>query len=297
MLAPYSANCLNNLLMKKLFFLILLCGYPITSLLAQTSGDECRSIVSSTIIGFGTSDILDTYLTPLDYRGWNINLRNERLQVAKRGNNNRLNQQFLWGSYTSNDNEAQNGMVISGFIGYSWGTLWQYHLTEKLTIAGGPMVRGESGFIYNLRNGNNPASAKISFQAGGSALAIYRFQAGKLPLTLRYQVTLPMFGTFFSPHYEQSYYEIFVLGNSSGIIHFGSFHNQFDLDNYVTLDIPVSSINLRVGFLSTIRNTHVNDIKNRHVDNSFIIGFSKEFLPFNRKKAKKSLSHVVSPLF
>ncbi|MEG1617913.1 MAG: DUF3316 domain-containing protein [Bacteroidales bacterium] len=264
------------------------------SLKAQEEG-SVRSIVSSTMIGMGTSDVLDTYLTPLDYKGIDITLLNERLRLTR--NEKRLNQQFLWGSYTSNDNEAENGMVVSGFIGYSWGTLWRFNPIEHLTLAVGPVGSIETGFIYNLRNGNNPASAKLSVEAGASVLALYQLKIKKFPLTLRLQSSLPTMSVFFSPHYEQSYYEIFQLGNTEGIVHFGSFHNQFNLDNYFTVDIPVSSMNLRVGFRNIIRNTHVNEIKNRRVSNTFMIGFSKEFIPFNRKKGHKSSQQIHSPLF
>lgn len=291
----------NDIKMRNILPL-LIALLSITNLFGQKSKEDpnktTRSITSSTVFGIGSSDLLDTYLTPLDYKGIHLSLHNERMQIASRGKRDRINQQQIWVDYSSNDNEAENGLVIAGFIGYSWGTLWRKQLLDNLIVAAGPYISGEVGFVYNVRNGNNPASANIALNLGGSVMAAYQLKIfPKLPLTLRYQMQLPVMGTFFSPHYEQSYYEIFSLGNTKGIIHFGSFHNQFDLSNRFTIDIPIRSMSLQIGFLNKIHNTHVNDIKNRRISNSFLIGFTKEFLPFSRKKPSIPPTRINAVLF
>ena len=117
---------------EKTLFVIVFFIISITSYSQENI--PLRTILTSTTIGVGNADILDTYLTPLDYKGWNINLRHERIQIAKRSNNNRINQQNIWAYYSSNDNIANNGMVVSGFLGYSWGTLWFVEPIEKLIL-------------------------------------------------------------------------------------------------------------------------------------------------------------------
>ena len=72
------------------------------------------------------------------------------------------------------------------------------------------------GGLYNLRNSNNPATAKAAIDLGATAMASYHFYISRLPVTLRYQVSLPVIGTFFSPEFGQSYYEMFGIGNCSG---------------------------------------------------------------------------------
>ncbi|MDO5571955.1 MAG: DUF3316 domain-containing protein [Bacteroidales bacterium] len=259
--------------------------------------EPLRTIVSSTTIGMGNSDILDTYLTPLDYKGWSLEIRNERMQAAKKGNGNRINQQLIWGDYSSNSNQAENGMIISCFGGYSFGTLWKKHISKDLILLGGGYASAETGFIYNLRNGNNPASAKLSLNTGITGMALYRLNIKSMPITIRYQCSIPIFGCFFSPHYEQSYYEIFSLGNWDGIFHAASFHNQFNMDNYVSFDIPISSLSLRIGYLNTIRNTNVNEIKNRKVNHSFVIGFVKTFYPYSKKSSISTSRAIYNPMF
>jgi hypothetical protein len=274
-------------------FLFLFC----TGTLFSQKEEPLRTIVSATTIGVGGADILDTYLTPLDYNGISLELRNERMQIAKRGNGNRINQQFVWGNFSSSSNKAQNGMIIAGFFGYSWGTLWKKSLMPNLTVAGGGYVSGETGFVYNLRNGNNPASARLSVNGGATGLAMYKFNIGKMPITARLQTSLPFIGCFFSPNYEQSYYEIFTLGNWNDTFHFASFHDQFNMDNILSFDIPVSSIGLRVGYMNSIRNTNVNNIKNRNTGNYFIIGFYKTFYPYSKKNKISTSRTIYNPMF
>lgn len=283
--------------MKNYLLTLLLMAIPTVWAVGQEN-TPIHSVTSSTVLSIGASDILDTYLSPLDYCGTHVGLVNERLQIAGFGNNNWINQQKVWAEYSTNNDRTMNGLVMAGFVGYSWGSMHNFAICEGLKIMVGPYASGETGFIYNLRNGNNPASAKLSVDVGGAAMAVYQLRCfKKFPITLRYQASLPVASVFFSPQYEQSYYEIFSLGNTEGIVHFGSFHNRFDMNNYFTADLPVGALNLRIGFLNKIHNTHVNDIKNRRVSNSFLFGFSKEFLPFNRKKPNVSPQRINNALF
>lgn len=295
--AAFLIAPMNNTYLRLSCMLICACVVLTGHAREKEEEKPIRMVVSSTTLGVGSSDLLDTYLTPADYRGYNLNLRNERLQVAARGTARRINQQYVWGSYTSNHNRPGNGTMLSGFAGYSWGTLWEFSPEPDLKLMVGPYASGECGFVYNTRNGNNPATGKLSLNAGVSVMAAYTFPFERFSFTLRYQVSMPVAGMFFSPQYEQSYYEIFELGNTKGIVHFASFHNQFDLDNYLTADLPIGNLYLRLGFLSTIRNTHVNDIKNRRISNSFMIGFVKQFYPFSKKRKHTGLTNTDNPVY
>lgn len=66
---------------------------------------------------------------------------------------------------------------------------------------------------------------------------------------------LPFAGMFFGPAFGQSYYEMFEVGNLEGTIHFGSFHNQFHMNNLVTVDLPLGRGALRLGYRNTIYST------------------------------------------
>ena len=70
---------------------------------------------------------------------------------------------------------------------------------RDLKLLAGGAVHGMSGFIYNTRNGNNPASAKADIDLNISAMAIYKLRVKEYPMTLRYQFTIPFAGVLFSP--------------------------------------------------------------------------------------------------
>ena len=102
-------------------------------------------------------------------------------------------------------------------------------------------------------------------------------------LTLRWQVTSPLVGAFFSPDYGQSYYEIFVLKNNSGVVHFATLANQRGLRNYITADYPMGKITLRAGYLRNYYRTEVNNLITSISSHQFMIGVAFESLSFGRK--------------
>lgn len=68
---------------------------------------------------------------------------------------------------------------------------------ERISVNDSPEACASAGFLYNIRNSNNPATAKVKVSVGFSGMAVYNFKIGRLPLTLRYQASLPVFGVFF----------------------------------------------------------------------------------------------------
>ena len=66
-------------------------------------------------------------------------------------------------------------------------------------LAGG-LADLNGGFVYNLRNTNNPASARAYINLDVSGMAIWNLRIKNYPLTLRYQVNLPLMGVMFTPH-------------------------------------------------------------------------------------------------
>jgi hypothetical protein len=244
-----------------------------------------RLVASSTMVTMGRADVLDTYLSPLDYDGLHLGVHNERMQVAGYGRGKWVKRQMLSVEFSFNDTRSGNGSLTTGFLSGRWGAMRRIGAVPGLALMAGPYLGADLGFLYNVRNSNNPADAKISVEAGAMATAVYRLAIWpKLPVTLRYTASLPVVSAFFSPHYEQSYYEIFSLGNTKGIVRVGTFGNRFDIDNLVTADLPLGALSLRVGYLGRIHNTHVNDIKTRRVSNSFVVGFVREFAPLSMRR-------------
>ena len=153
----------------------------------------------------------------------------------------------------------------AGFIDYAYGLHYHFRPTPELKILAGGSAGAMFGFVYNMQNGNNPAALHVDLDMRLSAAVIYTFRLHHCPLTVRYQTDIPVVGMLFSPHYGQSYYEIFGVGNSDGVIQCFSLHNKWALRNYLTVDLPVGNWTVRLGYLNDFYQTKVNGIQTDYV--------------------------------
>lgn len=258
------------------------------SLQAQTEDENgLRSTNEATLVGVGKYNIKDTYLSPINYNGWGLRILNERMKTVALGNYRFSRQQMLNIDVSFTDNPAETASAFSGFVDYTLNYHYRFVPQKDLKILVGPGIQADLGFIYNTRNTNNPAAAKVSLNLTLSAIAIYTARIREYPVTLRYQLDMPVAGGMFSPHYGQSYYEIFDLGNYKGVVVFASLHNQIAFRHYVTADFPLGSFTLRTGFLNNSYRTDIHHIKTHVISNSFMIGFVKEFISFGGKRLKQ----------
>lgn len=261
------------------------------SITAQSNRkDKPWSVNEGTMVGVGAYNIMDTYLSPgkeAKYDGWGLRILNERMKMVRLADYRISRQQILNVEVASTRNGARAATDFAGVVDYSLGYHYHFRLMPGLKVLAGASAHGLAGFIYNTRNsGNNPASAKADIDLNLSALVIYELKIKDYPLTLRYQMDMPFAGILFSPHFGQSYYEIFNLGNSSGVIQFNSFHNKFAMKNYFTIDFPVCNLTIRTGYMNSMYRTDVNGIQSHILSNSFVIGFVKEFTTFGGKRLR-----------
>ena len=279
---------------KRLFVIVIFVSVFGVGISQETDNKPLRPIINSTMLELGrTGRLYDSYLSMIGYAGFNVGLSNERLQMARWGKNKVLSQQMVSLNYASTRNEAQNGKMIMGMLHYAYGMLYTARVpVSGLIIYGGGQAEARAGFIYNLRNSNNPATAKVDLNLSLSGIAAYTFRIKKYPITIRYQMILPFAGMFFGPAFGQSYYEMFEVGNLEGTIHFGSFHNQFHMNNLVTVDLPLGRGALRLGYRNTIYSTLQSHIDTQIYTNSFVVGVTTEFIPWNRRKQARQKQHV-----
>lgn len=266
---------------------MLLLFYLILPVAAQSDKrDEPWSVNEATLIGAGSYNIKDSYLSDLKYTGWGLRVMNERMKTTRLADYNISRQQIINVDVSSTHNPAENTNDFAGFVDYTLGYHYRFSVLPGLKLLAGTSVHFMGGFIYNTRNSNNPASAKVDLDLNLSAMALYNLRIKEYPLTFRYQVEMPFAGTLFSPHYGQSYFEIFNQGNASGIVQFSSFHNKLALKNYITADFPVCNFTVRAGYLNSSYRLDINNIKSHFISHSFMIGIVKEFVSFGGKRLK-----------
>ena len=229
---------------RPLTFLLLLCC---SVLLSAQSLEATRFEERSLALGAGCTNLKDTYLSPLSYSGSHATLMSEYFSQAKAPNGRWFVQSLftLHGDYATL--ASGNGLTVGGMADYSYTYYYKVPLQEpSLRCYVGPQGQLRIGGLYNLRNSNNPAQLKLGINLAASAIVQYGFFLWSTPMNVRLQTDLPLLGTAFGPDYEQSYYEIFYLGQSEGCIHLTSLHNNLSLRANLSYDIELSSCTLRL---------------------------------------------------
>lgn len=240
-----------------------------------------RTTNNTITASIGSANMYDTYLSPLQYKGFSVKLMYEQLRRTTWFDYNFYKQQIFDLEFAKGDSPAKNVTEYWFLANYRIGGHYMFYRGESLRIGAGGLWDVNAGVLYNERNGNNPATARGYTNLNLSATASY-----KLPwFAVRWQVDTPVLGALFSPRYGQSYYEI-SLGNTVDVVNFASLHNQRALRNYITVDIPIKKYTIRVGYLGSWYQTKVHNIQTHHYTNSFVIGFPIEGVKVPRQKAE-----------
>jgi len=248
---------------------------------------DLRSINEGTLVGAGGYLMKDSYLSNEKYGGLGFRFMNERMRLTKLADSKISRQNIVNVDISSVMNGARNANFLSAFVDYSYGFHYRFIPDPFFKILVGANMHGMLGMVYNTRNGNNPMTVHADIDLNFSLLAIYEFRIKNAPFAIRYQLESPFVGILFSPVYEQSYYEIFSLGNTAEIYNFNSLHNKFAIRNYLTLDFPVSSATVRVGYLGSYYTTNIHAIDRYIISHNVMLGFVKEFVAFGGRELRK----------
>jgi hypothetical protein len=253
-----------------------------------------RYVMRATTYGVGYTNILDTYLSPMTYTGTELRVQRESMRRTRLMHGHVSAQSMFNIGASITENDAATGEEWSGTVSWDYALHYQWQLTERLKVMAGPQLDVHGGFIYNLRNSNNPAQALADVHLGASAMAIYRFHIKRYPMVARYQLDLPLVGVMFSPEYGESYYEIFEQEHDGSNILFTTPFNAPTIRHYVSLDFPVGNVNLRVGYRCDVRQSQVNDLKRHLWSHLFMVGFVKNFYLLKGRN-RVSMPAAVSP--
>ena len=173
--------------MKRIILLLLLSLSILGTKAQEDSLQANRYVMRATLYGAGYTNILDTYLSPVEYTGPEIRILRESMRMTKLLDGNVSAQSLFQINLSLTDNKAETGSELAGLINWNYAWHYQFKLTESLKILAGPMIDLNGGFVYNTRNSNNPAQAKAYVNIAGSGMVIYRFHIGNYPLIARYQ--------------------------------------------------------------------------------------------------------------
>ncbi len=283
------------------FLLFMLLGaWHCQCAMAQDAGDEkpLRPVATVFSAQYGHASTLDTYLSPVRYGGHAMSLNYEAQQATGFAPERWTRQLGVGIDYDYTHNPAGNHTMHSLMVDGRWGMMhrWNDVLTPGLQLQLGAATQLRGGVLYNANNSNNVVSARIHWNVGFLGQAIYNIRIKRLPITVRYQASLPVAGAFFAPDYDEAYYEIY-LGNHSNLAHFGWWGNRFDLDHALTADLHLGNTILRIGYRNRISTSWINNISTRDMNHYLVIGVGGEFLNIGAKSRNRLSNKVISSMY
>ena len=246
--------------------------YIFCCFLSVTAG-AAQERLSMLTIDMGYASVHDSYLTPITYDGLDLGIGFEAMRSIR-------NDKWLWqlqvgADYNYVENKAQNNELhkVMGDITFDMQRRWRELIAHRVDVSVGPMTQLRAGIIYNDVNSNNPVSVRAFWNVGVSAMASMPTRLWRLPVTLRYQVQLPVAGVFFAPEYDESYYEIY-LGNRRNLAHLGWWGNRLYMSHYMGADLHLGKTTMRLGYRARLEDWTVNHLKVHDVTHAFVLGVS-----------------------
>lgn len=239
-----------------------------------------RVLSTTYTLEVGAERAFNTYLSPLSHSGWTMGLSGEWSRSI--GNS------LLWSQDIGAcvrvgllENPAHNAAMNDLDLALSWRALRSFTPLPDLCLGVGAGALFEAGMLYLPRNANNPVAARAYLGISLEGKAAYTVNLWGKKFRLLESLSLPSLGAFFSPHYGQSYYEIY-LGNTSGLVRCGWWGNRFALSNHFALEIPVCRTRLRIGYRLDVQNSLASAINSRITTHSVTLGINTEWLNITR---------------
>lgn len=263
---------------------IALCG---TQAAVASTGDStgvARPVATMFMLDMGYASVHDTYLTPITYGGPHLRLGYQAMQATGFSPDKWVRNLEVGVEYSNVKNNPGTNTMHEVMVEGRWSLMrrWRDVITPGLQLMAGGTVMARGGAIYNGANSNNICSVKIHAGMGVAGTVVYPVRIGRMPVTLGYQLAIPVIGAFYSPDYDESYYEIYV-GNHKGLAHF-SLGKRFQASSLLSADLHLGNTIVRLGYRYQTENSSVNHLKTNLHSHSLVIGLGGEFLSLGRKK-------------
>ena len=230
----------------------------------------------------GAVNSLDTYLSPLTYRGTELRFTSQTVHNRPLRNwTHSLTHGLRLARETMRTND---GVRLEG--GYDFSYSWQRKIVNRtigywgrLMVTAGAGVDATVGFRYHAQNSNNPAQAEAAVCFTPAMAADWRFflvspkNGRRHTLGMRYELAVPLAGMMFSPAFGQSYYEIFSRGDYDHNLCPVWVGNALSVRQRLLFTFKLLGKPLFIGYEADIRQAHVNDIKYHRYTHAAVAGW------------------------
>ena len=245
------------------------------STLYSERADDPSIVTRATSYGIGVANVFDNYLSPQAYTGTELRLSRESIHATKWAPETWKAQTYFQGYVDYTHNRADNNHTVAAVANWNYGLHRLLLQTGNFQLLAGGVADLNGGFIYNMRGGNNPANVRVHANIDASVRLLWHTRIGHFPLLLRYQLNAPTVGLMFSPHYGQSYYEIFSLGDDKGVVKPTTPLSQPTLRSLLSADFRVGKTTLRMGYVCDLQQAKLNGLKSHLYAHTLMIGFVK----------------------
>lgn len=253
-----------------------------TGLAGRTTETLQKVITTTKSVGIGYNSMQDTYLSPEHYGGMELRYVSHTLRengrspfTGKQGNGDWTRLIINEGFVSQGKSRSGNGSTIGGTYHFQYGILHRKHLFEdRLVLQGGSALEFLGGFLYNTRNGNNPAQVRAMINLGVVAHADYAVGKNRR-MHIIYEPSVPLLGLAFSPNYGQSYYEIGQGSYDRNAVPTTVFCMP-SLRHSLTCNFSVAGLDISAGYLGDYRQQSVNGLKQHVYSHNIIIGVVKK---------------------
>ena len=141
---------------------LLLCSSAMQAQLPATAEglEQSRLVTRATMYGVGFTNVFDTYLSPLEYTGIDFRVSRESMRMTRWMDGRLSLQSFFQADLGYTRNKADNNNTFSALANWNYGLHYNFPITGNFKLLAGGLADLNGGFVYNLRNTNNPASAR-----------------------------------------------------------------------------------------------------------------------------------------
>lgn len=257
------------------FLCLIALGVQAQETLYSESSEDPSIVTRATSYGIGHANVFDNYLSPQAYKGVELRVSRESVHATSWAPETWKAQTYFQGYVDYTSNHADNNHTVAGIANWNYGLHRLIYQTQNFQLLAGGVADLNGGFIYNMRGGNNPANMRLYANIDASLRLLWHTRIKHFPFLVRYQLNVPLTGLMFSPHYGQSYYEIFSLGDDHGVVKVTTPVSQPTLRQLLSVDFQIKKTTLRIGYVCDLQQAKLNGLKSHIYSHTMMIGFVK----------------------
>lgn len=246
----------------------------------QSDGEKFLLTNYNSMYGVGVVNMLDPYLSPLNYSGLGVSYRTESARFFSPNNLKLSMQSQLNYSVNLLSNPTGSSVMLFAGINYGWGANYHFKVSKQFLILAGGLWDFDFALKEVPRNQNNPFNMDLATNLNLTGQFIYDWPLRKRTLKLKAVYQTPFLGCMYVPYAGASYYEMFELGDMSNTFHLSSVHNRQGLKQFYTVDVPFRNVTWKFGLKMQSLKYKANGLTFSQNETSLVVGTTFYFVKF-----------------